>query len=132
MNLNISGNTTINLASTFNLTCEKNINLSSNGYIHITNTNTGTDGAQEKRALVVDGGYHQKKDCVIDGDFTLAGNLNVHGPDSSLFKTEDFGKKLANTRNIPNSVVILSIFWNLPQKFDQISSENTKLQNTRT
>ena len=29
MNLNVSGNTTINSVSTFNLTCEKNINLSS-------------------------------------------------------------------------------------------------------
>ena len=90
MNLNVSGNITINSASTFNLTCEKNINLSSNGYIHITNTNTGTDGAEEQRALVVDGGYYQKRDGVINGDLKLAGNLNVYGSDSSLFKTEDF------------------------------------------
>ena len=90
LTLNISGDTTINSASTFNLTCEKNINLSSNGYIHITNTNTGTDGTEEQRALVVDGGYYQKRDGVIDGDLKLVGNLNVYGPDASLFKTEDF------------------------------------------
>ena len=88
--LNVSGDTTINSASTFNLTCEKNINLSSNGYVHITNTNTGTEGAEEQRALVVDGGYYQKKDGVIMGDLKLAGNLNVYGSDSSLFKTEDY------------------------------------------
>ena len=88
--LNVSGDTTLNSTSTFNLTCEKNINLSSNGYVHITNTNTGSDGAEEMRALVVDGGYHQKRDGVIDGDLKLVGNLNVYGPDSSLFKTEDF------------------------------------------
>ena len=90
MNLSISGNTTINSVSTFNLTCEKNINLSSNGYVHITNTNTGTNGAEEQRALVVDGGYYQKRDGVIDGDLKVVGNLNVYGEDSSLFKTEDF------------------------------------------
>jgi len=88
--LNVSGDISINSASTFNLTCEKNINLSSNGYIHITNTNTGTEGAQEQRALVVEGGYYQKKDCLIDGDLKLAGNLNVIGAGGSLLKTEDY------------------------------------------
>ena len=87
--LNVSGDISINSASTFNLTCEKNINLSSNGYIHITNTNTGTEGAQEQRALVVEGGYYQKKDAVINGDVKLAGNLNIYGL-GSLLKTEDY------------------------------------------
>ena len=92
MNINVTKDTTFNDASDFNLSCNENINLISNGYVHIVNDNTndGFPNPSNKKALVVYGGTHIKKNVYVDGDILISNILNVLGEDSSLLKTEDF------------------------------------------
>ncbi len=92
MNINVTKDATFNDASDFNLSCMKNINLNSNGYVHILNDNTndGFPAPSQNKALVVHGGVYSKKDFYVDGDILITNVLDVLGLDMSDFKTEDY------------------------------------------
>lgn len=92
MNINVTKDATFNDASDFNLSCMKNINLNSNGYVHILNDNTndGHPAPSQNKALVVYGGVYSKKDFYVDGDILITNILDVLGLDMSDFKTEDY------------------------------------------
>ena len=93
INLNVNADIALNYASDFNLSCNKNINLDSNGYICITNDigNNGYLEPSHNKALVVNGGTYIKKDVYIGGDILIQDSFRCLGKDtSSAFETEDF------------------------------------------
>ena len=83
---------TFNDASDFNISCAKNINLNSEGYVHIINdiTNDGHPVPSDKKSLVIEGGAYIKKEATIAGDILINNALNVFKSDESALKTEDF------------------------------------------